>query len=206
MFKKLYLRCIMLFCFTCFYLLYPVNSFGTSIDRISVCNLEGYPGDLLQEKITLTGTDAVLRNGYWDNYYKQVDGDNERMNISSWITIEPREFSLALDERRIFTIKVQIPANASPGIWGAISPDAGLSGHAGERRTYILFKDAQEDGNLYSGMLIPISVQVLGEASPFSSIYRFLNQNALTVFLVIIIIALFAALLTMTKGQKKLKN
>ncbi len=206
MFRKHCLRCIMLFCFTCLFLVYPVNSFGTSIDRISICNLEGYPGDLLHEKITLTGTDAGLRNGCWENYYKQVEGDDERMNISSWITVEPREFSLMLDERRIFTIKVQIPADAFPGIWGAKSPDAGLSGHAGERRTYILFKDTQEDGNLYSGMLIPISVRVLGEASPFSSVFRFLNQNALTVFLVIIIIALFIVLLTMTKGQNKLKS
>jgi hypothetical protein len=184
------------------FLLCPSESYGTSIDRSSICNLEGYPGDVLQEKITLTSSDSVTRNGLWENYYKKVEGDDYRMDISSWLTVEPREFVLLPDVRQVFILKVNIPEKAAAGLWGAKTIDAGLSGHSDERRTYILFKDTQEDGNLYSGMMIPVSVQVLGKASPFSALFSFLNANALVAFLVVVIVALLVIMLTMLKSRK----
>jgi hypothetical protein len=206
MFKKYCARWIVVFFIIGLFLFCPAKILGTSIDRISVCNLEGYPGDLLKEKITLTTTDSASRIGFWENYYKRIDGDDAKMDISSWISVEPREFTLKPDERTVFILKVQIPENAAPGLWGATSSDAGLSGHAAERRMYILFRDAQEEGNLYSGMLIPISVQVLGKASPFLPIFMFFNENSLVVFLLAIIALLLLVLLVMLKNQKKVRN
>jgi hypothetical protein len=181
---------------------HSLAALGTSVDRISICNLEGYPGDTVQAKITLMGTDAAYRSGFWDKYYKKTDGDTERMDIRSWITFDPQEYTITQDESKIFIIKVKIPDNASPGLWGAATAEAGLTGHSDERRTYILFKDAFEDGNLYSGMLIPVSVQVLGRANPLAGVFNVLRENALVSVLAAIIALLIVILLTRKRYRK----
>jgi len=144
----------------------PSVAMATAVDRLLLCDLEGHPGDTAEAQITLMGTDAEERSGYWSTYYNRVEGDDERMDITSWITIEPEEYTIKLGESLVFTVSVKIPADAAPGVWGASSEEAGQTGHSAERRSYIIFKDAVSEGNVYSGMLIPVLVTVLGETSP----------------------------------------
>ena len=196
------LRLLLVFLAAALFWLFPLQAAGTSSDRSSLCNLEGNPGDLLQEKITLSGTEAALRKGVWEIYYKPGEADNERMDISSWLSVEPRDFTLAQDEKQVFTLKVQIPGRAYAGIWGAATAEAGLSGHAAERRTYVLFRDTQDEGNLYTGMMIPVSVRVMGTASPFAAFFRFISENAMVFFLVVVIMALLIVMLVMFKSRR----
>ena len=148
----------------------PTATLATSVDRLSLCNLEGHPGETIRAQITLGGTDAGERTGFWQKHYKQMDGDDDRMDITSWITIEPEEYSIAQGQSITFIVKVKIPDSASPGLWGATSEDAGQTGHSAERRTYLIFKDTPTGGNAYSGLLIPVSVRILGETSTLTQV------------------------------------
>lgn len=168
---------------------------ATSVDRMSLTNLEGYPGKTVEQNITLEGTDTGERSGFWYTNYRKIEGDNKRMDITSWITIEPKEFTIRQGEIKTFAVKLNIPKNAEAGLWGAASPDAGKEGHSGERRTYIVFKDALGGGNVYSGLLIPISVKVLPNPNPLAGVINFVRQNTTTVALSIVIVILMAMLL-----------
>ncbi len=175
-------------------LLHPTSAGATSVDRLSFCDLEGQPGETLQVEVSLEGTDPEERSGYWYTHYKEVEGDNERMDITSWITIEPESYTIKQDETKVFTIKVKIPQDAEPGLWGAKSEEAGKKGHSDERRTYIVFKDAITGGNVYSGLLIPASVKVPGKPSLWAPLVKLVKENILVTVLVIVIILLLALL------------
>ena len=202
MFNRFLMKFVPVLLIAVLFFAYSLPVSGTSIDRISLCNLEGYPGDTVQAKITLVGTDADSRSGFWDKYYKATDGDNDRMDIRSWISFDPLEYTITKDQKKAFTVKVKIPHNASPGLWGATTSEAGLTNHSDERRTYILFKDAFEGGNLYSGMLIPVSVQVLGRPNPFVVAIDILHENALVSVLAAVIVVLLIILLTRKRSRK----
>ena len=178
---------------------------ATSVDRMSLVNLDGYPGKTTKAEITLEGTDPEERSGFWYTNYKKTEGDDNKMDITSWITIEPKDFTIKQGEIKVFTVKVKIPKDAEPGLWGATSEEAGKEGHSGERRTYIVFKDAPADGNVYSGLLIPISVKVLPSSNPLAPVINFVAQNIITIALSIVIIVLLATLLLKRKKQVKKK-
>jgi hypothetical protein len=144
----------------------PSVVMATGVDHLLLCDLEGHPGETIEAQITLQGTDAQERSGYWYTYYNRVDGDDEKMDITSWITIEPEEYAIKLGESLVFTVNVKIPADAAPGVWGATNEEACQTGHSADRRSYIIFKDAVSGGNVYSGMAIPVLVTVLGEGNP----------------------------------------
>ena len=168
---------------------------ATSVSRMSLVNLEGFPGKTIEQEITLEGTDPEERSGFWYTNYKKMEGDNDRMDITSWITIEPKDYTIKQGETRVFTVKVKIPGNAGLGLWGATSEEAAKEGHSGERRTYIVFKDAIGEGNVYSGLLLPISVKVLKSPNPLAPALNFVEQNIMTIALFIVIIVLLAMLL-----------
>ena len=179
----------------------PVSAaLATSVDRMSL-KLDGYPGKTIEQEITLEGTDQGERLGFWYTHYKKVEGDDSKMDITSWITIEPKDYTIKEGEIKVFTVKVKIPGNAEPGLWGATSEEAGKEGHSGERRTYVVFKDAPADGNVYSGLLIPISVKVLPSPNPLAPVINFVAQNIITIALSIVIIVLLAMLLLKRKRQ-----
>lgn len=180
----------------------PSAVLATSLDRIALCNLEGYPGETVEAQITLEGTGAEERSGFWYTHYKEVEGDDERMDITAWITIEPEEYTITQGESIVFTVRVKIPGDAEPGLWGATSEEAGQPGHSAERRTYIIFKDVITGGNVYSGLLIPVSVKVLGEPSPFAPLVNFITDNIIVVVLGVIVIILLAVLIIRTRARK----
>lgn len=167
---------------------------ATEVDRMSLTNLEGYAGKTVKAEITLKGTDPE-RSGFWYTHYKKTEGDNDRMDITSWITIEPKDYTIKQGETKIFTVWVKIPENAGLGLWGATSEDAAKEGNSGERRTYVVFKDSIAEGNVYSGLLIPISVKVLPSPNPFAPMINFVKQNIMVIALAFIIIVLLAMLL-----------
>jgi len=164
-------------------------------------NLEGFPGKTIEQEITLEGTELEERSGFWYTHYKEVEGDDSRMDITPWITIEPKDYTIKQGEIKAFTVKVKIPKDAGQGLWGATSEEAGKEGHSGERRTYIIFKDAITGGNVYSGLLIPISVKVLESPNPLAPVINFVKQNIMTIALSIVIIVLLAVLLLKRKRQ-----
>ena len=174
---------------------------ATSVDRISLCDLEGIPGEIINTEITLEATDSEERTGFWDTYYNENDGDNDKMDIRSWIEIEPKDYILKEGETKVFNVRITIPEDAGIGLWGAISEEAGKSGHSDERRTYTIFKDAITGGNVYSGLLIPTSVKVLKSPNPFTPVINFIRQNIMTVVLLIVIIVLLAILLPRKRKQ-----
>ena len=189
----------------------PPVAMATAVDRTLLCNLEGHPGEIIEAQITLQGTDAEGRSGYWYTYYNKVEGDDERMDITSWITIEPEEYTIKLGESIVFTVRVKVPGDATPGLWGAASKEADQKGHSAERRTYIIFKDTISGGNVYSGMLIPVSVVVLEEASlavpleqpsPSVPALNFIKDNVVAVVFGVIIVILLAVLLTRGRAKK----
>ena len=177
------------------------TALATSVDRMAITNLEGYPGKTIKQEITLKGTDPGERSGFWYTHYKKTEGDNDRMDITSWITIEPKDYTIKEGENKVFTVKVKIPGNAGLGLWGATSEEAAKEGHSAERRTYIVFKDAITGGNVYSGLLIPVSVKVLASPNPLAPVINFVKQNIMTIALSIVIIVLLVALLVKRRKQ-----
>ena len=149
----------------------PVSA--TAVDRLSITDNEGSAGDVIEIPITLEGTADAQRSGHWRTYYKPVEGDDEKMDITSWIEIIPVDYTLKAGEVKEFTVRITIPKDAKPGLYGATSEYAGMEGHLGERRTYIIFEDAnavaviESQGSVvYTGLLIPISVNVLSKPTP----------------------------------------
>jgi hypothetical protein len=203
----------------------PSVVLATAVDHLLLCDLEGHPGDTIEAQITLKGTDAEEKSGFWSTYYYEVEGDDERMDITSWITIEPEEYTIELGESLVFTVSVKIPADAAPGVWGATNEEACQTGHSADRRSYIIFKDAVSGGNVYSGMAIPVLVTVLGEESPppeetsspaqeetnlpkppenpgsQSSALDFIKDNIIAVVLGVIVIILLVVLLTKRRAR-----
>ncbi len=202
MVKKMYIRLVSLLLLVGLLLVPPSAALATSVDRLALCNLEGYLGKTVEAQITLQGTDAEERSGYWDTFYKAVEGDAERMDITSWITIEPKEYAITQGKSLVFTVRVKIPDTARPGLWGATSEEAAQSGHSAERRTYLIFKDTITGGNVYSGLLIPVSVKVLGEPNPMTPVLNYIKENIIVILLVVIIIILLAVLLIRTRARK----
>jgi hypothetical protein len=191
---------------TCGILLPAASLQATSVNRLSLCNLEGVPGSTVVEKISLISDDALPREGVWETYYRRMDGDGPEMNITSWISIEPREFTLQKEEVKNFTVLIRIPDDAAPGLWGAASGEAGQPGHSGERRTYLYFRDSQQAGNLFTGIMIPVSVRVLKEPGFFIGAIVFLRQNWLIASLTGIILALMVILALMTRSRRSSKS
>ena len=199
---KMYCKNTILFALLFGLLFIPVSSaLATAVDRTALPNLEGYPGETISAEITLEGTDLEERSGFWYTHYKEVEGDNNRMDITSWITIEPKDYTIKEGEIKAFTVKVKIPKDAGQGLWGATSEEAAKEGHSGERRTYIVFKDALEGGNVYSGLLLPISVKVLESPNPLAPALNFVKQNIVAIALSIVIIVLLAMLLLRRRKQ-----
>lgn len=177
------------------------TTLATSVDRMSIVNLQGYPGKATKVEIKLEGTDPEERSGSWYAHYKKIDGDSDKMDITSWVTIEPKDYTIKKGETKVFTIEVKIPKNAEPGLWGATSEEAGKEGHASERRTYIVFKDAPGGGNVYSGLLIPVSVKVQPNPNLLAPVINFIEKNIITIVLSVIIIVLLARPLFRRKKQ-----
>ena len=175
-------------------LLFVQGSFAlaTSVSKMSLTNLVGYPGKTVKTEITLEGTDLEERSGFWYTHYKKIEGDSDRMDITSWVTIEPKDFLIKQGETKTFTVKVKVPRNAELGLWGATSEEAGKEGHSNERRTYIIFKDAAGGGNVYSGLLIPVSVKVTESPNIWEPIINFIMQNIIIIVLSIVILILLA--------------
>ncbi len=168
---------------------------ATAVNRLSICNNEGYAGDVLTIPVTLECT-SVERIGHWRTFYKTVEGDSAKANITSWLEVIPEDYTLKAGEEKEFSVRISIPKDAKPGLYGATSEDAGMEGHSGERRTYILFEDASAaaagagDSTVYTGLLIPASVNVLAVQNPFTLITRELKENNHLVALVAIVIIL----------------
>jgi hypothetical protein len=168
---------------------------ATSINRLAICNVEAHPGETVATEVALEGTEPGVRTGQWSAHYKSVDGDDASMDITSWISFEPAsEYTLAQGETKSFVVRITVPKDAHPGLWGATSEKAGESGHANERRTYIIFKDAATGGSVYSGLLIPVSVQVLGKANPLASVITWVKANLIVSILILVVIVLLAVL------------
>jgi len=172
----------------------PSVALATSVDRMALGNLEGRSGETIEAQITLQGTGADERSGYWETYYTQVEGDDARMDITSWVTIEPAEYVIKQGESKTFTVRVKIPAGAAPALWGATSTEAGQTGHSAERRTYLIFKDTITGGNVYSGLLIPVSVKVIGKANPMTAVVSWVKTNVLVSILILVVIVLLSVL------------
>lgn len=172
---------------------------------MSLTNLDGKPGETIKVSITLTGTDTEERIGFWYTNYKKTDGDDNKMDITSWVTIEPKDYTINNGEKKDFTVTVKVPRNAQEGLWGAISKDAGLEGHASERRTYIVFKDAPGGGNVYSGLLLPVSVRVSALTEGGAVVSNFIMKNLLVIGLVAVIIIMVGVqiILKIKKSKKR---
>jgi len=181
------------------------EALATAVDRMSLCDLEVFPGETIDTEITLEGTESEERSGFWYTYYKETEGDDDRMDITSWITVEPKDYTIKQGEIKVFTVKVKIPENAEPGLWGAISEKAGQEGHSAERRTYVIFKDVIIGGNVYSGFLIPVSVNVLKNPNSLVPVFNFVKQNIMTIVLSFVIVILLAMLL-LKKNKLPKKN
>lgn len=172
---------------------------ATAVNRLSLCNNEGYAGDVLTIPVTLEGT-SEERIGHWRSFYKNVEGDSATANITNWLELNPENYTLKAGEVKEFSVRISIPKDAKPGLYGATSEEAGMEGHSGERRTYILFEDASAaagagDSTVYTGLMIPVSVNVLAVQNPFTLITRGLKENKHFVALVAIAFILVVVLL-----------
>ena len=165
---------------------------ATSVSKMSLTNLVGYPGKTVKTEITLEGTNLEERSGSWSTHYKNIEGDDNRMDITSWLTIKPENFTIQKGETKTFTVKVKVPRDAELGLWGATSKEAGKEGHSSERRTYIIFKDVAGGGNVYSGLLIPISIEVTESPNIWEPVINFVMQNIIIIVLSLIILVLVA--------------
>jgi len=114
----MYIRLVAILLLAGLLLVPPSAALATAVDRMALPNLEGYPGETVEAQITLDGTEAEERSGYWDTFYNKVEGDTDRMDITSWITIEPEEYSIVQGQSITFTVRVKIPDGAAPGLWG----------------------------------------------------------------------------------------
>ncbi|KAF5430984.1 hypothetical protein C5S36_11665 [Candidatus Methanophagaceae archaeon] len=171
---------------------------ATAVNRLSICNNEGYAGDVLTIPIMLEGTSGE-RIGHWRTFYKTVEGDSATANITNWLEVIPEDYTLKAGEEKAFSVRISIPKDAKPGLYGATSEYAGMEGHSGERRTYILFEDASAaagagDSTVYTGLMIPVSVNVLAVQNPFTLITRGLKENKHLVALVAIAVILIVVL------------
>jgi hypothetical protein len=182
----------------------PVSA--TAVDRLSITDNEGSAGDVIEIPITLEGTSDAERSGHWRTYYKPVEGDDEKMeDITSWIEITPVDYTLKAGEVKEFTVRITIPRDAKPGLYGAIAENAGMEGHSADRRTYIIFEDADAavvaagGSAVYSGLLIPVSVKVLAEQNPLIPVIRGIEENIVTIALVAVVIILLVLLLRRKK-------
>jgi hypothetical protein len=180
---------------------------ATTVDRAIFCNLNAYPGDTITENMTLYG-DLPDRAGSWRVFYKHVEGDSEEMNITSWIEVTPNEYTIKYGEAKYFQLIINVPSDASPGLYGATSVDAAIPGHVDQRQTYIEFTDgdaeAAKAGGVATrtGIRIPISVNVLGtpeKPSPFEGITDTLKANILSIAMLAVIVVLLVILLRRRK-------
>jgi hypothetical protein len=166
---------------------------------MSLTNLEGAPGETIEVAISLEGTLAEERSGWWETFYKEVDGDDGKMDITAWIAIEPGDYTITEGETKAFAVRIRIPEDARPGLYGAATEEAGLTGHSAERRTYIIFRDTATGGTVYSGLLIPVSVKVLGKENPLvafgKTISTLVKENLLVTALIIVIAVILVVLL-----------
>ena len=89
-------------------LLFVQGSFAlaTSVNKMSLTNLVGYPGKTIKAEIALEGTDLGDRSGFWYTNYKKIEGDNNKMDITSWITVEPKDFTIKQGEIKKYVIFV----------------------------------------------------------------------------------------------------
>ena len=95
----MYCKSIALFALLLGLLFIPVSAaLATSVDRTALCNLEGFPGETIEQEITLEGTGPEERSGFWHTYYKETEGDDDRMDITSWITFEPEDYTIKQGE------------------------------------------------------------------------------------------------------------
>jgi len=78
------------------------SALATSVSRNSIVNLEGYSGKTIKTEIILEGTDLMDKSGYWYTHYKEEEGDDDRMDITSWITVEPTDFTVKQGEKKSF--------------------------------------------------------------------------------------------------------
>lgn len=189
---------------------------ATSVDRLSICNIEGHAGDIVDIPITLKSTSDSQRLGQWSTFYKKVEGksegegesDDEKMDITSWIMITPANYTLKPSETKIFIVRISIPRNAKQGLYGATSEDADMEGHSGERRTYTIFEDADASAAgaggsaVQSGMLIPVSVKVLERESSFDVVKEAVKKNNMLILLCVIII-LISAFVVIARRKKR---
>lgn len=181
-------------------ILFPIFSVSaTSVDRTALVNLTGHQGETVQVEISLEGTDVGERVGYWYTSYKEKEGDSDKMDITSWIEVDPTDYTIKQGENITFIVNINIPKDAELGLWGATSKDAGMEGHSDERRTYLVFKDAPSDGNVYSGLLIPISIEVSPSLNPLTPFINFVSANLMIIILSIVIVVLLVMLLLKKK-------
>jgi len=66
-----------------------------------------------------------------------------------------------------------------------------------------VFEDAITGGNVYSGLLIPVSVKVLASPNPLAPVINFIKQNIMTIALSVVIAVLLALLLKRRKRVSK---
>lgn len=187
----------------------PVSVSATSVDKLSICDVEGHAGDVIDIPITLRSTSDSERAGYWSIFCKKVEGesDDRKMDITDWITITPPNYILKSGEVKSFTITISIP-DVSPGLYGATSPDADMEGHSDERRTYIVFEDVDASAAdagasaVKSGMLIPVSVKVLEKESLFDAVKEAIEMNT-TLALVGTVIILISISVLIVRRKKR---
>jgi len=188
----------------------PLSVSATSVDKLSICNVEGYAGDVIDIPITLMSASDSKRTGNWSMFYKKLEGesDDRKMDITDWITIIPPNYTLKSGEVKSFTITISIPGDVSPGLYGATSPDADIKGHSDERRTYIVFEDADTSATdagasvVKSGMLIPVSVKVLESESLFDVVKEAIEMN-ITLAMTGTVIILISAFVLIVKRKKR---
>lgn len=202
---KMYCRSTTLFILLFALLLIPISiALATEVSRTSLCDIKGYPGETIDTEITLGGIGLEERSGFWYTHYKEVGGDDDKTDITPWITIEPKNYIIKEGESKVFLVKIKIPKDAGPGLWGATSMEAGTEGHSAERRTYIVFKDTITGGNVYSGLLLPVAINVLPSPDPLVPIINFIKKNIITIALsIVIIILLIKPLLKRKKRVSK---
>jgi len=183
-----------------FLFIFGSTALATSIDQMWL-SLKGYAGETIKNEIKLEGTEPGDRTGFWYTRYKEMEGDSDRMDISSWITIEPKDFTIKQKEVKKFTVTVKVPKDAKPGLYGATIEDSGREGRSGERRTYLVFKDAEGEGNVYSGLLIPTSVTVLAKPGFLGPAVDFIKQNMIIIVLSLVIVVLLVLVLLKKKSK-----